>query len=137
MSDGLGRTLPNLARKPRILVCAPSNAATDELLQRIMDHGFLDFQVTSTILALPQFLPLALPLPPLHFLPLPLYLTLPASLTLPMPLPTPLPLPTPRSLATTLPLPPHLVHLACLRCRSSLFLTHLSNLCRVLLVTRV
>lgn len=46
MSDGLSRTLPNLARKPRILVCAPSNAATDELLQRIMDHGFLDFKVT-------------------------------------------------------------------------------------------
>lgn len=42
---GLSRTLPNLARKPRILVCAPSNAATDELLQRIMNHGFLDFQV--------------------------------------------------------------------------------------------
>lgn len=53
MSDGLGRTLPNLARKPRILVCAPSNAATDELLQRIMDHGFLDFKVTSFVLALP------------------------------------------------------------------------------------
>ena len=46
MSEGLSRTLPNLARKPRILVCAPSNAATDELLQRIMDHGFLDFKVT-------------------------------------------------------------------------------------------
>lgn len=44
---GLSRTLPNLACKPRILVCAPSNAATDELLQRIMDHGFLDFQVGS------------------------------------------------------------------------------------------
>ena len=43
---GLSRTLPNLARKPRILVCAPSNAATDELLQRIMDHGFSDFQVS-------------------------------------------------------------------------------------------
>ncbi|KAL0034221.1 hypothetical protein WJX77_004006 [Trebouxia sp. C0004] len=43
-SSGLNRTLPNLARKPRILVCAPSNAATDELLQRIMDHGFKDFQ---------------------------------------------------------------------------------------------
>ena len=46
MADSLGRTLPNLARKPRILVCAPSNAATDELLQRIMDHGFLDFKVS-------------------------------------------------------------------------------------------
>ena len=46
-SSGLNRTLPNLARKPRILVCAPSNAATDELLQRIMDHGFKDFQVQS------------------------------------------------------------------------------------------
>ncbi|KAL3156802.1 hypothetical protein ABBQ38_001073 [Trebouxia sp. C0009 RCD-2024] len=44
MTSGLSRTLPNLARKPRILVCAPSNAATDELLQRIMDHGFLDFK---------------------------------------------------------------------------------------------
>lgn len=79
MSDGLRRTLPNLARKPRILVCAPSNAATDELLQRIMDHGFLDFKVTSTILDLP--LPLPLPLP----------------LTLPLLLPSTLPHPHPNS----------------------------------------
>ena len=28
--------------KPRILVCAPSNAAADELLQRVMDYGFCD-----------------------------------------------------------------------------------------------
>ena len=49
VSAGLTRSLPNLARKPRILVCAPSNAATDELLQRIMDHGFVDFQVLDCI----------------------------------------------------------------------------------------
>jgi len=28
--------------KPRILVCAPSNAAVDELLERILGHGFRD-----------------------------------------------------------------------------------------------
>ena len=28
--------------KPHILVCAPSNAATDELLERILKHGFRD-----------------------------------------------------------------------------------------------
>ncbi|KXZ56978.1 hypothetical protein GPECTOR_1g883 [Gonium pectorale] len=31
------------APKPRILVCAPSNAATDELLDRILTDGFADF----------------------------------------------------------------------------------------------
>lgn len=31
------------APKPRILVCAPSNAATDELLDRILTEGFCDF----------------------------------------------------------------------------------------------
>ena len=31
-----------LVRKPRILVCAPSNAAADELLQRVMNDGFAD-----------------------------------------------------------------------------------------------
>lgn len=30
--------------KPRILVCAPSNAAVDELLERILMHGFKDSQ---------------------------------------------------------------------------------------------
>lgn len=33
------------APKPRILICAPSNAAADELLQRIMNTGFSDAQV--------------------------------------------------------------------------------------------
>jgi len=32
--------LPGVQPRPRVLVCAPSNAATDELLQRIMDDGF-------------------------------------------------------------------------------------------------
>lgn len=31
-----------LATKPRILVCAPSNAACDELLLRVMTSGFCD-----------------------------------------------------------------------------------------------
>lgn len=84
MSSGLRRTLPNLARKPRILVCAPSNAATDELLQRIMDHGFLDFKVSHLFLALPLLLP---PLPhPLIFVP-PLSWPLPLLLPLALPLP--------------------------------------------------
>ena len=39
------RSLPNVAPKPRILICAPSNAAADELLQRIMGTGFHDVQV--------------------------------------------------------------------------------------------
>ena len=30
-----------LAAKPRLLVCAPSNAAADELLQRVMTGGFI------------------------------------------------------------------------------------------------
>ncbi|GLC50926.1 hypothetical protein PLESTB_000447300 [Pleodorina starrii] len=34
---------PPDAPKPRILVCAPSNAATDELLDRILTDGFCDF----------------------------------------------------------------------------------------------
>lgn len=34
---------PLEAPKPRILVCAPSNAATDELLDRILTDGFCDF----------------------------------------------------------------------------------------------
>ena len=38
---GLARTLGQLAHKPRILVCAPSNAATDVLMQRVMDAGFV------------------------------------------------------------------------------------------------
>ncbi|KAG0494718.1 hypothetical protein HPP92_005712 [Vanilla planifolia] len=31
-----------LCPKPRMLVCAPSNAATDELLSRVLDRGFID-----------------------------------------------------------------------------------------------
>ncbi|CAI5966119.1 unnamed protein product [Closterium sp. NIES-65] len=31
-----------VARKPRMLVCAPSNAAVDELLSRVLSKGFLD-----------------------------------------------------------------------------------------------
>lgn len=39
-------TLPRAAAPPpRILVCAPSNAATDELLERILVNGFIDPQV--------------------------------------------------------------------------------------------
>jgi hypothetical protein len=34
--------LCRLAPRPRILVCAPSNAATDELLQRILSGCFRD-----------------------------------------------------------------------------------------------
>lgn len=33
--------LPQMAAKPRLLVCAPSNAAADELLQRVMTAGFI------------------------------------------------------------------------------------------------
>ncbi len=40
LQSALERRLPNLAAKPRVLVCAPSNAAADELLQRVMDAGF-------------------------------------------------------------------------------------------------
>ena len=36
-----GCSLPSLAEKPRLLVCAPSNAAADELLQRVMGGGFI------------------------------------------------------------------------------------------------
>lgn len=42
MHSSLERDLPSLAAKPRILICAPSNAAADELLQRIMDDRFAD-----------------------------------------------------------------------------------------------
>ena len=38
---GMSRTLSSLAAKPRILVCAPSNAAVDVLLTRCMDNGFI------------------------------------------------------------------------------------------------
>lgn len=38
--------IPNLVAKPKILVCAPSNAAADELLQRIMNEGFSDAEVS-------------------------------------------------------------------------------------------
>ncbi len=34
--------VPSKAQRPRILVCAPSNAATDELLERILRDGFRD-----------------------------------------------------------------------------------------------
>ena len=110
MSDGLSRTLPNLARKPRILVCAPSNAATDELLQRIMDHGFLDFQVTSSILAKNS----------------------PTPTPTPTPSPTPCPYsynPTPTPIPTPTPATPHFVHVTCLHCQPSPLFTRLLNLC--------
>eukprot|EP01018_Ginkgo_biloba_P000122 Gb_34450 [translate_table: standard] len=42
MDHNLFRTLPKLCPKPRMLVCAPSNAATDELLSRVLDRGFID-----------------------------------------------------------------------------------------------
>lgn len=42
MASAFERQLNTLARKPRILVCAPSNAAADELLQRVMNDGFAD-----------------------------------------------------------------------------------------------
>ncbi|OAP07360.1 hypothetical protein AXX17_AT2G14490 [Arabidopsis thaliana] len=42
MDHNLFRTLPKLCAKPRMLVCAPSNAATDELLSRVLDRGFID-----------------------------------------------------------------------------------------------
>jgi senataxin len=42
MDQNLLRTLPKLVPKPRMLVCAPSNAATDELLSRVLDRGFID-----------------------------------------------------------------------------------------------
>lgn len=42
MVSAFERSLPGLVPKPRILVCAPSNAAADELLQRVMNAGFVD-----------------------------------------------------------------------------------------------
>jgi senataxin len=42
MDRNLARILPKLCPKPRMLVCAPSNAATDELLTRVLDRGFID-----------------------------------------------------------------------------------------------
>ncbi|XVF36750.1 hypothetical protein REPUB_Repub19eG0085300 [Reevesia pubescens] len=42
MDQNLFRTLPKLCPKPRMLVCAPSNAATDELLARVLGRGFID-----------------------------------------------------------------------------------------------
>ncbi|XP_058085569.1 uncharacterized protein LOC131232997 isoform X2 [Magnolia sinica] len=42
MDQNLSRILPKLCPKPRMLVCAPSNAATDELLTRVLDRGFID-----------------------------------------------------------------------------------------------
>ncbi|KAJ1699268.1 hypothetical protein LUZ63_007780 [Rhynchospora breviuscula] len=42
MDQNLFRTLPKLCPKPRMLVCAPSNAATDELLSRVLERGFID-----------------------------------------------------------------------------------------------
>ncbi|EPS63203.1 hypothetical protein M569_11584, partial [Genlisea aurea] len=42
MDQNLCRTLPKLCPKPRMLVCAPSNAATDELLARVLERGFID-----------------------------------------------------------------------------------------------
>lgn len=42
MDQSIYRTLPKLCPKPRMLVCAPSNAATDELLARVLNRGFID-----------------------------------------------------------------------------------------------
>ncbi|GLU16216.1 hypothetical protein SLE2022_326610 [Rubroshorea leprosula] len=42
MDQNLFCTLPKICPKPRMLVCAPSNAATDELLARVLDRGFID-----------------------------------------------------------------------------------------------
>ncbi|KAI3689280.1 hypothetical protein L2E82_47234 [Cichorium intybus] len=42
MDQNLFRTLHKICPKPRMLVCAPSNAATDELLTRVLDRGFID-----------------------------------------------------------------------------------------------
>uniref|UniRef100_A0A2P2MLA3 Uncharacterized protein n=1 Tax=Rhizophora mucronata TaxID=61149 RepID=A0A2P2MLA3_RHIMU len=42
MDQNLFRSLSKLCPKPRMLVCAPSNAATDELLARVLDRGFID-----------------------------------------------------------------------------------------------
>ncbi|GMH20618.1 hypothetical protein Nepgr_022459 [Nepenthes gracilis] len=42
MDQDLFRTLPKLYPKPKMLVCAPSNAATDEMLIRVLDRGFID-----------------------------------------------------------------------------------------------
>ncbi|XWS23864.1 hypothetical protein CRYUN_Cryun28dG0051900 [Craigia yunnanensis] len=42
MDQNLFRSLPKLCPKPRMLVCAPSNAATDELLARVLGRGFID-----------------------------------------------------------------------------------------------
>ncbi|KAH7283286.1 hypothetical protein KP509_35G070300 [Ceratopteris richardii] len=42
MDQNLARSLPKLCPKPRMLVCAPSNAATDELLTRVLERGFID-----------------------------------------------------------------------------------------------
>lgn len=42
MDQNLFPMLHKLCPKPRMLVCAPSNAATDELLQRVLDRGFID-----------------------------------------------------------------------------------------------
>ena len=36
---GVERGHDHGVRKPRILVCAPSNAATDNLLERVMSRG--------------------------------------------------------------------------------------------------
>eukprot|EP00271_Cylindrocystis_brebissonii_P021924 TRINITY_DN8169_c0_g1_i4.p1 TRINITY_DN8169_c0_g1~~TRINITY_DN8169_c0_g1_i4.p1 ORF type:complete len:1053 (-),score=232.79 TRINITY_DN8169_c0_g1_i4:155-3313(-) len=42
MEGSFTRSLPRLAPKPRMLVCAPSNAAVDELLTRVVERGFID-----------------------------------------------------------------------------------------------
>ena len=42
LCDVLAADGGGFAPKPRILVCAPSNAATDELLERLLREGFVD-----------------------------------------------------------------------------------------------
>ena len=38
----LARSMPGLPRKPRMLICAPSNIAVDVLLDRVIESGFYD-----------------------------------------------------------------------------------------------
>ncbi len=43
------QTLQRIAPKPRILVCAPSNAAVDELCKRVVDLGFRDMNFSKYV----------------------------------------------------------------------------------------
>lgn len=46
LAGAVGRSV-SLPRKPRMLVVAPSNAAVDELLSRVLSRGFLDGEMRS------------------------------------------------------------------------------------------